>query len=131
MSAKVLQEIKDKFEGEWKIDRSECFEDFLREVGVNFFIRKMASMAKPVSTVKVDIEEEKIAVAMNAGFMVKADTYKLGEEFKSEHPDKKSKAVVIYEDGKLVQNNTPEDTNIKPTKATREIVGDATDNVCR
>jgi hypothetical protein len=33
-------------------------------------------------------------------------------------------AVVNYEDGKLVQNNTPADEKIKPTKATREIVGD-------
>ena len=34
MASEVLAEIKEKFEGEWKVDRSECFEDFLREVGM-------------------------------------------------------------------------------------------------
>ena len=29
----ALAEIKEKFEGYWKVDRSEHFEDFLREVG--------------------------------------------------------------------------------------------------
>ena len=29
----ALAEIKEKFEGNWKVDRSENFEDFLREVG--------------------------------------------------------------------------------------------------
>ena len=29
----ALAEIKEKFEGYWKVDRSENFEDFLREVG--------------------------------------------------------------------------------------------------
>lgn len=124
MSAEDLKEIKDKFEGHWKVDRSECFEDFLREVGVNFFVRKMASMARPASEVKVDLEAQTITVAMNAGFMVKQDTYKLGEEFESDHQGSKSKAVVHYEDGKLVQENKPLDENIKSTKSTREIIGD-------
>lgn len=34
MSAEVLAEIKERFGGKWKVDRSECFEDFLREMGL-------------------------------------------------------------------------------------------------
>lgn len=51
----------------------------------------MASLAKPTSSVKIDLDEERITVVMNAGFMVKADTYKLGEEFETDHQGSKSK----------------------------------------
>lgn len=36
--ADALAEIKEKFEGNWKVDRSENFEDFLREVGTFILI---------------------------------------------------------------------------------------------
>ena len=29
----ILVEIKRKFEGKWKVDKSENFDDFMREVG--------------------------------------------------------------------------------------------------
>lgn len=122
MSAETLAEIKEKFAGKWKVDRSEHFEDFLREVGVNFIIRKMASMARPVSDITVD--GETITITMNAGFMVKQDKFKLGEEIETDHQGNKSKAIFTYEDGKLMSTTTPLDENIKPAKSVREIVGD-------
>lgn len=65
-------------------------------LGVNFLVRKMASMAKPTSDIKVDLDDQTITVTMNAGFMVKQDSYRLGEEFESDHQGSKSKVSICY-----------------------------------
>ncbi|KAL4224441.1 Fatty acid-binding protein [Mactra antiquata] len=122
MSAEQLAEIQEKFVGSWKVDRSECFEDFLREVGANFVVRKMASLAKPSSEIKVDGEQ--ITISLNAGFMVKQDIFKLGEEIPTEFMGSKSKTTFTFEDGKIVSNAVPLDDKIKHTRATREIIGE-------
>ena len=59
--------------------------------GVNIVVRKMASLAKPSSTVTV--ENDVITVTLNAGFMTKSDKFKLGEEFDTDFQGKKAKVT--------------------------------------
>ena len=57
--------------------------------GVNYFIRKMANMSKPTSDISV--EDGKITISLNAGFMKKHDVFKLGEEYETEFQGQKVK----------------------------------------
>ena len=57
--------------------------------GVNFLIRKMAGMARPVSEIKVIGDQ--IHITTNAGFTTNEDVYKLNEECDREHQGMKQK----------------------------------------
>ncbi|XP_052802542.1 myelin P2 protein-like [Mya arenaria] len=122
MSNATLVEINEKFGGTWKLDRSEHFADFLKEVGVNIVVRKMASLAKPSSTLSV--EDDVITITLNAGFMTKCDKFKLEEEYDTDFQGDKAKGIASYTEGNLVIKNTPIGDNMKPTTATRELLED-------
>ncbi|XP_062579713.1 fatty acid-binding protein, adipocyte-like, partial [Saccostrea cucullata] len=116
-----IKTIKDRFVGKWKLDRSERFEDFLRECGVNFFARKMAGLATPVSEISVK-DDDKVHISMATAFMTQEDTFKLGEEFEKDMRGNKMVGKSSFEDGKIVIQYTPTDPDIKPQKVTREVV---------
>ncbi|XP_062573992.1 fatty acid-binding protein 9-like [Saccostrea cucullata] len=87
-----MDEIKERFVGKWKLDRSERFEDFLQECGVNVFVRKMAGLSKPVSEISVK-DGDRVHISMVDHFMAQEDCFKLGEEFEKDMCG--SKIVVI------------------------------------
>nr|XP_011426735.2 sodium/calcium exchanger regulatory protein 1 [Crassostrea gigas] len=117
----IMDEIKNKFVGKWKLDRSERFEDFLRECGVNFFVRKMAGMASPVSEISVK-EDDKVHISMVTSFMTQEDCFKLGEEFEKDMRGNKMVGKPSVVDGKIIIEYTPTDPSIKPQKVTREVI---------
>ncbi|CAG5114987.1 unnamed protein product [Candidula unifasciata] len=45
-----VQEIASKFAGKWKQVRGENIDDFFKEMGLNFLLRKLASQANPEAT---------------------------------------------------------------------------------
>jgi len=49
----------------------------------------MANMSKPTSDISV--EDGKITISLNAGFMKKHDVFKLGEEYETEFQGQKVK----------------------------------------
>ncbi|KAJ8312420.1 hypothetical protein KUTeg_009793, partial [Tegillarca granosa] len=86
----AMEEIKAKFVGKWKVDRSENFDDFLKEVGVNFALRKIASLAKPVMDITIE-EGDKVKIAMHIGIKDQIDMFKFGEEYEKEMDGNKLK----------------------------------------
>lgn len=120
-----MEEIKNKFVGKWKLDRSENFDSFLREIGVNFVLRKLASAASPVVTISID-DDGKIHINTNAGFRTTAEEFKLDEEFEKETEGQNLKAKFTMDDNKLKLYQEPVDSSskLKPQTVYREIVGD-------
>ncbi|XP_078335918.1 sodium/calcium exchanger regulatory protein 1-like [Crassostrea virginica] len=115
----VMDDIKNRFVGKWKLHRSENFEDFLGECGVNFFVRKMAGMASPVSEISVK-EGDKVHISMVTSFMTQEDCFSLGEEFEKDMRGNKMVGKPSFVDGKIIIQYTPKDPSIKPQKVTRE-----------
>ncbi|ESO97928.1 hypothetical protein LOTGIDRAFT_228443 [Lottia gigantea] len=116
-----MDEIKEKFCGKWKLDRSENFDEFLKEMGVNFLVRKMAGSSKPEQEIRVD--DDTIVVSTKAGFWNKESRMKLNEEFEEDRDGVKMKCFGKYENGVIIIDNTPIDKpDFKPQKVTREII---------
>lgn len=63
--------------------------------GVNFFARKMAGMASPVSEISVK-EDDKVHISMVTSFMTQEDCFKLGEEFEKDMRGNKMVVIFLY-----------------------------------
>ncbi|XP_069135990.1 LOW QUALITY PROTEIN: sodium/calcium exchanger regulatory protein 1-like [Argopecten irradians] len=120
----ALDKIKEDLVGKWKMDRSENFDEFLKAVGVNMLLRKMASLGKPTMTISV--EGEIITVALDIAVRKEQDSFKLDEPFETQREGEKLKMSPTWEDGKLKLTATPIDPNSKlnPPTIYRERVGD-------
>ncbi|KAL5015929.1 hypothetical protein ScPMuIL_005518 [Solemya velum] len=118
----MTDEVKQHFAGKWSLEKSENFEDFLKEVGVNFFLRKLAARGTPVQTITVD--EDKIGIATATAFHTQSDAFKLGQEFEEERQGMKMKVLPKWEDNKLIMEKFPIDSPVKPHKVFREKVGE-------
>ncbi|KAK6183732.1 hypothetical protein SNE40_002468 [Patella caerulea] len=119
----ALEEIKTKFGGKWKLDRSENFEEFLKEMGANFAVRKMAGLSKPEQEVRV--EDGAVVICIKAGFWNKESKIKLDEEFEEDRDGVKMKCFGKYENGQLIVDSKPIDNkDFKPQHVVREIIDD-------
>ncbi|RUS76388.1 hypothetical protein EGW08_015868 [Elysia chlorotica] len=56
----ALAAIKEKFGGKWKEVRNENVDGFFTEMGVNFFLRKLVSLAKPEMETVASYENDKL-----------------------------------------------------------------------
>jgi len=52
--------------------------------GANYFVRKMAGLAKPTSHIEVDLDDETITIRLDSTFMKKCSSFKLDTEFEEE-----------------------------------------------
>ncbi|XP_060065042.1 cellular retinoic acid-binding protein 2-like [Ylistrum balloti] len=120
----ALDEIKESLAGKWKMDRSENFEEFLKAVGVNLVLRKLAPLAKPTMTISV--EGETIISITDMGIRKEEDTFKLGEPFEKEREGEMLRICATWEDGKLKVTGQPLDPKSKMKAPTiyRERVDD-------
>jgi len=110
--------------GVWKCDnsRTENFEEFLQEMGVNFVIRKLAKRGSP--TITISIQEENYHVKSDTGFMTQIMSYPvdgsvIDEEYRG---GGKARAHVEVRDGVVTVVADPTDGNRKQTIVTRELV---------
>ncbi|KAG5271222.1 hypothetical protein AALO_G00177260 [Alosa alosa] len=109
--------MAEKFVGTWKMVKSENFDDYLKELGVSFAIRQVASKAKPSVTVSVDADG---TITLNTGR--KDIKFKLNEEFNETTGDaRQTKNVVTLDNGRMVQRQTWDG---KETTIERELVSD-------
>ncbi|KAK7492544.1 hypothetical protein BaRGS_00016210 [Batillaria attramentaria] len=108
MAEGATEEIKKKFSGRWKVDRSENFDEFMAAMGMNFLLRKMAGFSKPENVLQVD-DDGTISIATSSTFMKNEQRFKLNEEFEeiNHFTKKKFKNMPIYENGKLRITPTP------------------------
>ncbi|XP_052073525.1 fatty acid-binding protein homolog 6-like [Mytilus californianus] len=116
-------ELKNGFGGKWKVYKSEKFEDFLKEMGVNLVMRKAAANMSPTNTISID--GNSITINIEAGPKKMEEKYTLNEEVDRKTDSGeivKSKATFV--DGKLTIVNTPTDATKKVVTIVREIQGD-------
>lgn len=123
----VTEEIKKKFSGKWKVDRSENFDGFMTAMGMNFLIRKMAGLSRPENDIRVE-DDGTISIATTSTFMKNEQRFKLGEEFEeiNNFTKKKFKNVATYDNGKLRITPTPAEPvdTPYPEYAERELTED-------
>jgi len=90
------------FIGKYKLTNSENFDDFLKELGVNFVLRNLAKTSTPV----IDITQDGDTYSMKTTTAIKNSEikFKLGEEFEEARMDGKNVKTKIVADGnKLIQ----------------------------
>jgi len=117
MSQDQLVTIKSTFGGKWKLDRSENFDEFLKEMGVGMIKRQLASKASP--TCEIGVEGDQVVIT-NAGAKTKTEKCKLGEEMETEVMGETGKVTVVLEGEKLVM--TPSASNKVKLPSTRRYI---------
>ncbi|XP_036035158.1 fatty acid-binding protein 9 [Onychomys torridus] len=90
------------FLGTWKLVSSENFEDYMKELGVDFAARNAAGLVKP--SVTISLNEEKVNIQTESSFKNTEISFKLGEEFDETTADsRKVKSTVTLEGGSMIQ----------------------------
>ncbi|VDP30992.1 unnamed protein product [Heligmosomoides polygyrus] len=110
------------FEGKWALDKSDNFEEYMKEVGVGLLTRKAAAHIKVQLEIKKDGD---VWVCLQTStFKNTKLEFKLGEEFEETTPDgRKFKALVVSKDGKLIHTQKPIKAEDKPSTITRWVEG--------
>ncbi|KAK3084086.1 hypothetical protein FSP39_007900 [Pinctada imbricata] len=119
----ALDSIVDLLGGKWKLDRSENFDNFLKEMGLNVVFRKMAGAAKPCIEVKV--EDGVVKIISKVSFFNKVMTIRLDEEYKETFDGLEMNCHSRWENGKLITEAIPAgEGKGKPQTFIRERVND-------
>ncbi|KAL5017368.1 hypothetical protein ScPMuIL_006957 [Solemya velum] len=116
----ALQEIEGKFCGVWKLDRSENFDGYLKEVGVNFMLRKMAGVAGETVTITVEGDQVRILTKGPRETDIK---FRPGQAFESRDThDNPLEVTTTLEDGVLYTDAKAMNSKGKDHRITRDIV---------
>ncbi|KAJ8312959.1 hypothetical protein KUTeg_010332 [Tegillarca granosa] len=110
----ALDNVK-KMAGTWRLNRSENFDDFLREVGVPYLIRKVIPYTRQEQTLSVNEEDEKIKIVTSAGMRPQIDEFKLDEDYNKEISGEKMEAKAVWAENKLTitqKSTNPESKTI-------------------
>uniref|UniRef100_A0A452IQ80 Lipocalin/cytosolic fatty-acid binding domain-containing protein n=1 Tax=Gopherus agassizii TaxID=38772 RepID=A0A452IQ80_9SAUR len=101
----------DQFLGTWKLVSSEKFEDYMKELGVGFAMRKLGSLAKP--TVIISADEDRLTIKTESPVKNTAISFKLGQEFEETTTDnRKTKSVVTLDNGSMIHVQKWDDKEI-------------------
>nr|Q9U5P1.1 RecName: Full=Fatty acid-binding protein; AltName: Allergen=Lep d 13 [Lepidoglyphus destructor]CAB62213.1 allergen [Lepidoglyphus destructor] len=106
--------------GQYKLDKSENFDQFLDKLGVGFLVKTAAKTVKP--TLEVAVDGDTYIFRSLSTFKNTEIKFKLGEEFEEDRADGKRVKTVIVKDGdnKFVQTQYGD----KEVKVVREFKGD-------
>lgn len=104
----------------YKLDSSENFEEYMKELGVGFVMRKMGNTVSP--TVELIKDGDEYTFNTTSTFKNTTIKFKVGEEFDEETVDgRKVKSVCTFDgDDKLIH----EQKGDKPTTIVREFTAD-------
>ncbi|KAG8520514.1 Fatty acid-binding protein 9 [Galemys pyrenaicus] len=89
------------FLGTWKLESSENFEEYMKELGVSAAIRNVVELVKPSTTISVD--GDKVNIKTESSFNNTEISFKLGEEFDETTADnRKVKSTVTLNGDSMV-----------------------------
>uniref|UniRef100_F1LH25 Fatty acid-binding protein 5 n=1 Tax=Ascaris suum TaxID=6253 RepID=F1LH25_ASCSU len=99
--------MSEAFIGEWDLESSENFPEYLADVGVNRVLRAMATAAKP--TIHISIDEGKWTIKTVTPIRTLVLEFKLGEEFDDCTPDGRKMISIVekIDDRRLEQTQKP------------------------
>ncbi|XP_048385274.1 fatty acid-binding protein, liver [Stegostoma tigrinum] len=90
------------FLGSWKLQKSQNFDEYMKNLDVSLAQRKIAATVKPKTIISVD--GDVIAIKTESTFKSTNIQFKLAEEFDETTADNRTtKTTVTLENGKLVQ----------------------------
>ncbi|XP_077405046.1 fatty acid-binding protein, heart [Vanacampus margaritifer] len=113
--------MAEAFVGTWNLKSSENFEEYMKQLGVGFAVRKLGNVTKPTTIILVD--GDTVTVKTQSTVKNTEISFKLGEEFDETTADSRNvKSVVTIEDGKMVHVQRWEG---KETSLVREVTGNA------
>jgi len=113
----------DAFKGKYERLSADNYEELLKELQVNFLLRKAATASSPV----VEISEENGTWTIKSATTLKTVSlsFKLGEKFEETTPDgRQVSSLANFENGKLTIVQTAQKQGEKSTTSVREMVGD-------
>ncbi|XP_043363609.1 myelin P2 protein-like [Dermochelys coriacea] len=101
----------DQFLGIWKLVSSEKSEDYMKELGVGFAMRKLGSLAKP--TVIISADDDMLTIKTESPVKNTEISFKLGQEFEETTTDnRKTKTVVTLDNGSMIHVQKWDDKEI-------------------
>jgi hypothetical protein len=107
------------FVGNWKLNSSENFDEYMKEIGVNFAMRKIGGATKP--NVKFEVNGDEWTFTTTSTLRTHVVKYRLNQEFDEETLDgRKCRTTFTLEDNKLVQTQRDQNGTILSV-LTREI----------
>merc|ERR1712224_329314 len=112
----------DAFKGKYEGTSADKYEELLKELDVNFLLRKAATVSTPV----MEVTEEGGVWTIKTSTTLKTMElkFKLGEPFDETTPDgREVTAVCSLEGGKIVSVQKAKKEGQKSTKSTREMNG--------
>jgi hypothetical protein len=110
------------FVGTWKMESSENFDHYMREVGVNAVVAKMGSVAKP--TMIIEIAGGVWTLKSETTFKNTKVSFELGKEFEeTTADDRKMLTTFTLEGHTLIQTQKPTVADGVPSVITRELDG--------
>jgi len=108
------------FTGKFKLTSSDKFDEFLKELGVNFVLRNLAKTSTPV--VEIAKSGDEFTLKTTTTFKTSEIKFKLGEDFEETRMDgKKVRTNVVAAGNKLVQTQFEDNREVK---IVREFSGD-------
>ncbi|XP_043915941.1 fatty acid-binding protein, heart-like [Protopterus annectens] len=109
--------MAEAFAGTWALVSSENFDEYMKEVGVGFATRQIASVLKPTTIITVD--GKRVTIKTQSTFKNTEQTFTLDEEFDEKTADDRNvKSIVKIIDSKLVH---VQKWDGKETTLTREL----------
>ncbi|XP_042304610.1 LOW QUALITY PROTEIN: fatty acid-binding protein 5-like [Sceloporus undulatus] len=83
----------DAFLGNWRLISSECFDEYMKTLGVSIPMRMLGGMAKPDIT--ISRERDKYMVKTESTFKTSEFSFKLGEKFGEDTIDGRKTQTLI------------------------------------
>ena len=114
--------MEEKAKGKYERVSEEQYDDFLKALGVNFMLRKAATVSTPV----MEVSELGGVWSIKTSTSLKAMElkFKIGEAFDETTPDgREVSAIVTLEGNKFISEQTAKKSGQKSTKTVREFTG--------
>ena len=114
--------MEEKAKGKYERVSEEQYDDFLKALGVNFMLRKAATVSTPV----MEVSELGGVWSIKTSTSLKAMElkFKIGEAFDETTPDGREVSAMVTLDGnKFISEQTAKKSGQKSTKTVREFTG--------
>ncbi|KRY37637.1 Fatty acid-binding -like protein 6 [Trichinella spiralis] len=121
--------MAEKFIGKYRFVSSENFDEFMKALGVNYLLRKIANAASPV--VEFSLDRDVWTLRNVSTFRTLEISFRLGEEVDEVTPDGRHvKTVFTYENGELKQVQKAVKPGEKDSIFIRKLEGDKLITTC-